>query len=362
MMHKINILQKTLVIAALLGFTVALILSAGGVQAAGSPYGSGKYGACPYQNTCSTKGSSVSSIPATPQTPTTDNPNISITTNVSSSTNVSPTTNFDVTAQLKQTINGVATVMTSAQIGWVVLYVNDKQATAQYTPDSNNVYHLAWNVSAFPGTRISLVAYDKQGTLIKRKDVTIASNAATTTTTPNPSSQPLSAETPKPKITLSPVASRTLQTFPYWLFVVLFGLAIRYWLQNAQEKRALKQLNNAQLPAAAPPSMPTAPATVSPAMSQHTNIPTHPPIANGLFWTIVGSATVICAVVEIFLMLLTNVPISYVDIGLQIGLDIGAAGFLLFGLRQRYVHRSHYAHAAMGQQAPALPPTTNQWQ
>jgi signal transduction histidine kinase len=412
-------MKKSLLLSVVFGSLLLNIgLHATAPVSAASTYGNGTYGSCPFQQSCPTSPTSPSSAPPTPQSPATVNPTIIITTNVTDKTTVATST-YDVTAQLQQSVNGAVTPIPVTQIGWVVLYVDDKPVVTQYAPDSKGIYHLNWDLKTYPGSKVTLVAYGKDGTVMQRKDIRVTvTYKAPKPATPN--SQPLSAETPHSKKVLSPLVEKILRTFPYWLFLVLLAMIVRLWWQSIQEVRAAERMRKVLAHEGAifeskkdfiglvshylrtplttinggidmlqsslggqPPAFVKLSSTSKSLSARVADLITHlendsqaanisapdftapgaqRPIRTMQFWILISSIILACAISELLLIYATTVDLTYIDVLIQVVLDIATAVFLLLGLRQHQVHHTEHLQAELAvQHQSALDGARNQF-
>lgn len=370
---------------------------------ASSVYGRDGYSQCAYQEDCpvapdSGSSSDESILPSKPQTPApaNTNPAWEITTNIVEDS-VIDRTKLDVTARLDQTIDGITTPVPLDQIGWVILYVDDVRIAVQYSPDKDGQFHLIWDVAKYPGTKINIVFYNKSGEAMERKDMSVRLGPILPGGTAKP---PTSAGggSGSDKIILSPFFRKFFETFPYWLFLVLLAITLRMLWQTIREIKAserLREIINRQrhiyqtkqtflslvshylrtplsvisggveLVATGLQARPdvlnklqTSVADLANKINmlimgleqnEHTSAITDPArnapdttrsIRTASFWTLIGGIILLCAIAEMLLISLTNINLDYIDILIQVVLDVAVAVFLLLSIRQSHLKRT----------------------
>lgn len=215
-----------------------------------APYGSGSYSGCQYQSGCPTP---------PPSDPGTSNPSGESNGNNPQTYTPPPVVNnphFDIVpANIKDgdvITSSPVTIEISVEdltggnvnpndVGWVSLYVNNKLITTDYSTNSRGLYELLWDVLKNPGTLLTIVAYNQDGDAIARKDIHVVLDLenAVINTGPQPIDDQNAGWLQKTLHDIPPVVA---YTFPYWLFLLLLGLAIRFMYQTAREAIANERM------------------------------------------------------------------------------------------------------------------------
>jgi signal transduction histidine kinase len=369
---------------------------------ANSVYGRNGYSTCKYQQDCpaNTSTNDETVLPSIPQTPAVANPTLSISSNIVDNTTIKEPT-VEVIVRLEETANGTMTPVPLDQIGWVILYVDDKRVAVQYNPSETGHYHLDWDTGVFPGTKVTVVYYNKTGQAIARRDIVVHYQVVSDSKSQpfTESSEAQAGELTKNSINFSPFLKKVFETFPYWLFLVLLAMTLRMLWQTIRDINAADQLRKIiirqrhtyqakqtflslishylRTPLSTisggvelvSPSLIANPrllkilqANVASLSAKVENLIKHvqnDSRANSIidpnqaakeaetttmraasFWTLVGGIILICAVTEMLLISLSNIDLTYVDVLTQVILDVAIAIFLLLSIRQAHLKRS----------------------
>lgn len=196
-----------------------------------STYGGDAYNTCRYQVDCPTPppAPSPNTTPSTPTPPppTVTNPTYEV-------VPVSPNDGDTVTDNTISVIVIVRDPVTHepvlTDIGWVSIYGDDQLIGTSYKPDSNGQYSITWNVSKNPYSNISIVAFNENGDPIARHDMKLILDLNVPLENP-----PTLASTTWIQRVLIDLPAVVVYTFPYWLFLLLLALAIRYIWQAVHE-------------------------------------------------------------------------------------------------------------------------------
>lgn len=219
-------------------------------------YGGGSYGECEYQRDCPEPTSPGTSNPSgessgqNPQTyappPAPKNPHFEIVPAGIKEGQVitKPKLTLGVSVH---TLEEAASVPYTGDFGWVRFYVDDRLIGTDYTPDENGLYSVIWDVLKYPGTVVTMVAYDQNGEPVARKDLNVILDLPEDleTVTPAPitdDNQPPSWAPQALVETLRAIPPVVVYTFPYWLFLALFILAMSYLYQTGREAIATERM------------------------------------------------------------------------------------------------------------------------
>ena len=215
-------------------------------------YGGGSFGECKYQTNCpaptpppsnpSTSNPSGGSNGNNPQTytppPVVNNPVFEIVPANLKDGDVITTPTVTITVSIQDLVNGT---VSPDDLGWVSFYVNDKLIGTDYNTDEEGFYELIWNVLKNPGTLITIVAFNEDGSAVARKEVNVKVDlpAAIVNSGPEPIDEQNATWIQKTLHDIPPVVA---YTFPYWLFLLLLGLAIRFMYQAVREAIANERM------------------------------------------------------------------------------------------------------------------------
>lgn len=227
--------------------------------ASATTYGGDSYGECEYQRDCpdsteptspSTSNPSGESSGDNPQTyappPAPKNPQFEIV--PAGITEGQVIRSKQVTLGVSvHTLEEAASVPYTGDFGWVRFYVNDRLIGTDYTPNEDGLYTIIWDVLKNPGSLVTMVAYDQNGEPVARKDLTVILDLPKDLDTATPA--PITDENRPPSwipealvTTLRSIPPVVVYTFPYWLFLALFVLAIGYLYQTGREAIATERM------------------------------------------------------------------------------------------------------------------------
>lgn len=125
-------------------------------------------------------------------------------------------------------------------LGWVSFYVNNKLIGTDHNADPQGFYEILWNVLKNPGTLITVVAFNNDGQAVARKDIHVVLDLQNAVINTGP--QPTDQNSGWLQKTLHDVPPVVAYTFPYWLFLLLLGLALRFTYQTAREAIANERM------------------------------------------------------------------------------------------------------------------------
>lgn len=214
-----------------------------------APYGTGSYSECEYQTDCplppapNTSNPSGESSGQNPQTytppPAPNNPVFEVVpANIRDGDTIR--SNRVTLAVSVHTLGETASGPYTGDFGWVSFYANNKLIGTDYNPNSDGLYSVIWDVLRNPGTLITIVAYDHNGAPVARKDLTVILDLPQTIQTATPA--PIEGEPTWLAQTLRSIPPVVVYTFPYWLFLALFILALSYLYQTAREAVATERM------------------------------------------------------------------------------------------------------------------------
>ena len=216
-----------------------------------APYGGGTYGECAYQTDCptppptspSTSNPSGESNGENPQTysppPAPNNPHFEVVpANLRDGDTIR--SNRVTLAVSVHTLGEAASTPYTGDFGWVSFYANNKLIGTDYNPNSDGLYSVIWDVLRNPGTLITIVAYDQNGAPVARKDLNVILDLPPNIQTATPA--PIEGEPTWLAETLRSIPPVVVYTFPYWLFLLLFILALSYLYQTAREAVATERM------------------------------------------------------------------------------------------------------------------------
>jgi signal transduction histidine kinase len=214
-------------------------------------YDNGTYGSCPYQTACptspspkpSTSNPSGESNGQNPQTysppPAPKNPHFEVVpANIRDGATIR-----DKNVTLAVSIRALDEAMpipSDGDVGWVSFYVNDRLIGTDYTPNDDGNYSVVWNVLNNPGSLISIVAYDENGAALARTNLNVILDLPADLQTAQPA--PIEGDPGWLASTLRSIPPVVVYTFPYWLFLALFILALSYLYQTAREAIASERM------------------------------------------------------------------------------------------------------------------------
>lgn len=216
-------------------------------------YGGGTYGECKYQTDCPTPPATPPSNPSTsnpsggsngnnPQTytppPAVNNPVFEIVPANLKDGDVITTPTVTITVSIQDLVNGT---VNPKDLGWVSFYVDDKLIGTDYNPSDDGFYEFIWNVLKNPGSLITIVAFNEDGGAVARKELSVKVDlpAAIVNSGPEPIDEQNATWIQKTLHDIPPVVA---YTFPYWLFLLLLGLAIRFMYQTVREAIANERM------------------------------------------------------------------------------------------------------------------------
>lgn len=235
-------------------FSSALVLASAAMSPTllAAPYGSGSYGECEYQVDCptppppsnpSTSNPSGESSGENPQTytppPAPKNPHFEIVPeNIKDGDII---TSSPVTLSVSvNALDAAASAPYTGDFGWVSFYINNKLIGTDYSPNSDGLYSIVWDVLRNPGTLITMVAYNQDGAPVARKDLNVILDLPPVVQAAAPA--PIEGEPTWLAQTLRSLPPVVVYTFPYWLFLTLFILALSYLYQTAREAVAAERM------------------------------------------------------------------------------------------------------------------------
>ncbi len=214
-----------------------------------APYGSSTYGSCPYQENC----------PQSPTQPVESQPSSGITPGVTPESPTSvPTPQHTSTYTLETNVTNDQTISTSPfevivsvqdqnqqsseanDPGWVSLYVDGALVGTAYSPSADGKFHIVWDVYRFSGKNISLVLFNEDGEAIARQDTVVRLDLPLRSNTENKTNYaPHASGLQRFLMELPPIVA---YTFPYWIFLLLLALALRYMLQAFKEAKYIAEI------------------------------------------------------------------------------------------------------------------------
>lgn len=206
-----------------------------------TPYGSQSYGACQYQTGCPAPPTPTPStptptppVPATPE-PAPNPPQVTVTTPNLSDNQVITKSPFTIVVEVN---NNSTDVTAPPQTGWVSFYIDDTLLGTTYNPNSDGTYQYRWDVRKYPGKILAISVYDKNGSIIGRRDIPVTIALAPLPPSPGSTEQPAASEgTGVGAIgrLIHQTPPFVAKSFPYWIFVILLVLAIRLIWQAIRE-------------------------------------------------------------------------------------------------------------------------------
>ena len=142
-----------------------------------------------------------------------------------------------ITVSIQELTSGV---INPEDLGWVTLFVGNKKITTDYNPNGKGLYELIWNVLKNPGTLITIVAYNQSGDAVARKDIEVVLDLPSAVINTGP--QPIQENATWVEKALHDIPPVVAYTFPYRLFLLLLGLALRFMYQTAREAIANERM------------------------------------------------------------------------------------------------------------------------
>jgi len=141
---------------------------------------------------------------------------------------------------LSVSVSPVGGGASASGIGWVSFYIDDQFIGTAYQP-TDGMYSVVWNLLRDPGTRITIVAFDENGTAIARHDMTVIVDL------PDEILQTGTVDTDGGargwlESSLRSLPPVVVYTFPFWLFLLLLILAGRYLWQTGREVVATERM------------------------------------------------------------------------------------------------------------------------
>lgn len=367
---------------------------------AASTYGRDGYNTCDYSRDCPTtdiEEATPPPVPNTPETPKKDNTSIVVTISNIKPNQVISQDNVNVIVRIEQLLNdGTSAPIPIENVGWVALYVDDKRVTVQYNQSGDGIYSLPWDLTKFPGTKLAVVLYDRQGNILKRKDLVVAI-AQRFFTQPESSA---GGNTEEKRFELSGPAVIVVKSFPYWIFLILLIVAIRLWRQSVNEIRATRLITSlieqelrvggyakdfialvshylrtavtiidggldlvkpqdgitpaalqasksavTHLKATIENALASASYTAESGVVEASAIEVPPkPYKTLAFWIPAFGIVIICAVTQLLLNRFTNILYAPADILLEVFAGFAVAVFVLLSIRQRQIKQSERIH------------------
>jgi signal transduction histidine kinase len=230
------------------------------------PYGQDGYGNCVYSRDCPAPTSSP--IPVTPPI-VPASPVVNIEVNLAEGEKITEK-NVPLVATF-YTLDGETKIPVPVDgIGWVAFYVDDVLIDTVYSPKSDDSFELVWHPGEAGDKVVTAVAYDKEGAPLARQDIPVTVTSAAVTipsddsqTSGNGSGEQRSSnrgggipgsiseylETTFENVsvpkTIKEVPYFVAQTFPLWLFIILFLTAFRLCWQAIRETVMLYRIEKA---------------------------------------------------------------------------------------------------------------------
>lgn len=237
--------------------SVLAVIAAPTLTTAATRYGEDGYGACAYQTGCpepNISNPSGESSGQNPQTysppPAPKNPHFEIVPAGIKDGDVITTKKVTLGVSIHALEEAVSSPYVG-DFGWVRFYINDRLIGTDYTPDEDGVYSIIWDVLANPGTIITIVAYDQDGQAVANKSLSVILDLPEDLATVTPAPLGPTEEPGWLASTLRSLPPVVVYTFPYWLFLALFILALSYLYQTLREaigtERMRKLLKRQQL-------------------------------------------------------------------------------------------------------------------